>query len=773
LNLIRIYEDQGIARKDQWETFTVEREELQQMLADLGLPELTFQNWDLTDPEQEKSNNGKAKGKNETHPGNGNGKPEQANEGNGKSNGNAKGQTKQDCEKQAASNGTQKGANKGSNKGANENAINNGNGNKFGLLKQLENDEGALGKPNLEQTRYLYEGLSTVLHKEYSEKGSPYAEYYTGPNSEVVSRKMFGLHGLVNPGHEDTLDTNGGLMYYQYNGRHTVSELTDRHGSMIESYRYDAFGSMYSGIAAPYNTASYTGHHFDNMTGLMDMKARWYDPTSARFLTEDTWAGSLTQPYTQNRYAYVGNNPVNMWDPTGNVPEPTNVPSWVKAQSNYTVSESYVEEYYDYEIYGKEANEVFHYSEYRKKWYEFKNYSESWGDSQYVGRQAYGTYYEDNYEQMYYETWNYTYHDEYVFIHDWLGGIDRDNTTETTFTNSDRYTWENRIYYKDLNDQNQEEIANQYESPPAHASKESTFSVDGVEYFQTSSMNGVTTSANVLIDENQYKIMSNAQQQILHGAVEAFIGGEISTPQSSVKGQVQIASIGGDIVDYVKEKAYLTKGIWTGLENSALSAWEIIRHPIDTAKVIDEVVESLYMFAITGDSDHIEPIMMAFGESVVQEITRYIEGNRYERAEQEGEIFGGVLGGLILAKGVGAVLKLIKKAKILNNVPGNALVKDTGKLADNTANLRSWAEKNGWEQQYTAGGVEQWGVRNTEGTFSWRLKLKPEASTREGLGAGSNQPRFDARLDDKGTYVNPFTGETGGKSVGTHIPLGK
>ncbi|MNC56991.1 hypothetical protein D3C75_1066190 [compost metagenome] len=76
-------------------------------------------------------------------------------------------------------------------------------------------------------------------------------------------------------------------------------------------------------------------------------------------------------------------------------------------------------------------------------------------------------------------------------------------------------------------------------------------------------------------------------------------------------------------------------------------------------------------------------------------------------------------------------------------------------------------------RQDTAGGVEQWGVKNADGTFSWRLKLKPESSTRQGLGAGSNQPRFDARLDDKGTYINPFTGQTGGRDVGTHIPLGK
>lgn len=117
--------------------------------------------------------------------------------------------------------------------------------------------------------------------------------------------------------------------------------------------------------------------------------------------------------------------------------------------------------------------------------------------------------------------------------------------------------------------------------------------------------------------------------------------------------------------------------------------------------------------------------------------------------------------------------EFVEKEKEIGKGTRSALVEDTGRLVDNTANLRTWAEENTWVRHDTAGGVEQWGVKDNNGTFSWRLKLKPEASRREGLGAGSNQPRFDARLDDKGTYINPFTGETGGRSVGTHIPLGE
>ncbi len=52
------------------------------------------------------------------------------------------------------------------------------------------------------------------------------------------------------------------------------------------------------------------------------------------------------------------------------------------------------------------------------------------------------------------------------------------------------------------------------------------------------------------------------------------------------------------------------------------------------------------------------------------------------------------------------------------------------------------------------------------------VSRRPECSLRSNLDSGSAIPRFDATLGDRGSpYTNPFTGETGTRKIGTHIPL--
>jgi RHS repeat-associated protein len=58
---------------------------------------------------------------------------------------------------------------------------------------------------------------------------------------------------------------------------------------------------------------AFTGREWDPEIGLYYYRARYYDPRLGRFISEDPigFAGGVDQ------YAYVGNQPVNGWDPLG------------------------------------------------------------------------------------------------------------------------------------------------------------------------------------------------------------------------------------------------------------------------------------------------------------------------------------------------------------------------------------------------------------------------------------------------------------------------
>ena len=68
-----------------------------------------------------------------------------------------------------------------------------------------------------------------------------------------------------------------------------------------------------------FNEVTFTGSVAD-ASGLLYMNARYYNPATAWFLSQDSYTGSASDPWTQHLYAYCNNNPVNMVDPTGHVP---------------------------------------------------------------------------------------------------------------------------------------------------------------------------------------------------------------------------------------------------------------------------------------------------------------------------------------------------------------------------------------------------------------------------------------------------------------------
>ena len=82
-------------------------------------------------------------------------------------------------------------------------------------------------------------------------------------------------------------------------------------------YRYDAFGTLLEVTGDADNSITYAGYQYDSESGLYYLNARYYDSTTARFLTEDTYAGQANDPLSLHRYTYCANNPLRYTDPDG------------------------------------------------------------------------------------------------------------------------------------------------------------------------------------------------------------------------------------------------------------------------------------------------------------------------------------------------------------------------------------------------------------------------------------------------------------------------
>ncbi|RRJ67000.1 RHS repeat protein [Paenibacillus oralis] len=109
-----------------------------------------------------------------------------------------------------------------------------------------------------------------------------------------------------------------GLQYYVTNGHGDVTELRDASGNLLNSYSYDIWGNPLTVQETVPNALRYAGEYWDADTKLQYLRARWYDPATARFIGEDTYEGSLINPMSLNLYTYVENNPLIYADPTGN-----------------------------------------------------------------------------------------------------------------------------------------------------------------------------------------------------------------------------------------------------------------------------------------------------------------------------------------------------------------------------------------------------------------------------------------------------------------------
>jgi RHS repeat-associated protein len=102
-----------------------------------------------------------------------------------------------------------------------------------------------------------------------------------------------------------------GTFWFVHDQVGSTLALLDATGHVAGTYTYSPFGlTTRSGTAT--TPMQYTGQYTDAESGLVYLRARYYDPATAQFLTLDPEVNSTHTPY-----AYTADNPVNLTDLTG------------------------------------------------------------------------------------------------------------------------------------------------------------------------------------------------------------------------------------------------------------------------------------------------------------------------------------------------------------------------------------------------------------------------------------------------------------------------
>jgi RHS repeat-associated protein len=146
-----------------------------------------------------------------------------------------------------------------------------------------------------EEKRYLYDREDVLA--DFSGDGALKRLYVHGPGIDDVAGLIEGNASFAV--HADALGS--------------VLALTDSEQHVVSRYDYTAFGEVTpvkERIAMPF---LFTGARHDRETGFHYLRSRAYDPRIGRFISPDVIgiAGGI------NLYRYVGNNPVNLTDPSG------------------------------------------------------------------------------------------------------------------------------------------------------------------------------------------------------------------------------------------------------------------------------------------------------------------------------------------------------------------------------------------------------------------------------------------------------------------------
>src|SRR4030095_2026445 len=140
---------------------------------------------------------------------------------------------------------------------------------------------------------YKYDGLGRRVEKEVIDAGTAMTRYLY--DNEDILLELNAANSIVarytyGPGIDEPLimEKNGQPFFYHADGLGSITEITNKNGTLVQPYAYSSCGKFESQLDANFvQPYAFTARELDAETGLYYYRLRHYDAGPGRFLQED------------------------------------------------------------------------------------------------------------------------------------------------------------------------------------------------------------------------------------------------------------------------------------------------------------------------------------------------------------------------------------------------------------------------------------------------------------------------------------------------------
>jgi RHS repeat-associated protein len=126
--------------------------------------------------------------------------------------------------------------------------------------------------------------------------------------SDGINSYIYGPEGLP----FEQINSKEEASYLHHDQQGSTRLITNASGETKGTYTYTPYGAVEGHTGTATTPLGYDGQYTSSDTGLIYLRARVYDPTTAQFMSVDPLAGA-----TGETYGYATGNPTNAGDPSG------------------------------------------------------------------------------------------------------------------------------------------------------------------------------------------------------------------------------------------------------------------------------------------------------------------------------------------------------------------------------------------------------------------------------------------------------------------------